>query len=262
MDVQYICELYFDKHKSNWQELLKVSLQSLGFIPKIMSIYVTMDKMFEEIPYDEDFLFSVLSEGDEPGITIKQHIYNEGEENLWFRLGDTEGKFVSLKWSNTNLNFLLAENIVPFLKMNGFTAGYAYDNKDISEQSREAKEKGELDYTIYPGQYKYVCGMQFMAAPLMWFGKPFFEIISKDKLLSFDKAHIKEQLMPDLIEVKLFDIYQSSEKAENRINQKSFWSFFDLGRIISKFEEDNNIDAAQSLKDFLTKNQKVINKKN
>jgi hypothetical protein len=254
MSVQYICELYFDKHKSNWQELLRFSLQNLGFIPNVMSIYVTMDKMFEETPYDEDFLFSVLSEEDEPGISIRHHIYDENSENPWFRFG-TEGKFVSLKWSNTNLDFLLSENIKQFLKMDGFTAGYAFDNKDIREQSREAKEKGEFDYTIYPGQYKYVCGMQFMAAPLMWFGKNFFEIISKDKLLKFNKAHINEKLVPDLVEVKLFDIYESPEKTENRINQKNFWSFFNLGKIISKFEEDNSIDAVQSLKDFLAKNQ-------
>jgi hypothetical protein len=255
MSVQYICELYFDKHKSDWQELMKLSLHSLGFIPNVMSIYVTMDKMFEEIPYDENFLFSVLSKEDEPGITIRHHIYDEDSENPWFRLGDTEGKFVSLKWSNTNLDFLLSENIEQFFKMDGFTVGYAFDNKDIREQSREATEKGGGDYTIYPGQYKYVCGMQFMAAPLMWFGKPFFEIISKDKLLKFNKAHIKGQMMHDLIEVELFNIYDSPEKTENRINQKSFWSFFDLGKIISKFEEDNAIDAVKSLKDFLAKNQ-------
>lgn len=255
MNTQYTCELYFDKEKINWQELIKVSIQSLGFIPNIMSIYVTMDKMYENIAYDQAFLFSFFSGKEEPGITIRHHIYDEDQVNPWFKFGATEGRFVSLKWSNINLDFLLSENILRFLNTDGFTAGYAFDNDDVWEQSKAAKEKGEWDYNIYPGQFKYVCGMQFMAAPLMWFGKYFFDIISKEKLLKFNKAYKKEKSTTDLIEVSLFDLYDSPEKYPNRIHQKNFWSFFELDIIISKFEKDNSIDAVQSLKDFLTKNK-------
>lgn len=256
MSGQYICELYFDRDESNWQALLRAALKDLGFIPNIMSIYMSLDEMYEEVPYNEEFLLSIsFGKNVVPGISIRNHIYDEEGDNPWFRFGDTEGKFTSLKWSNTNLEFLLSEKIEYFLKMDGFTAGYAFDNKDVSEQSRKAKEKKESNYTLYPGQDKYVCGMQFMAAPLMWFGKPFFEIINKDKLLEFNKARINEKLLPDIVEVELFNIYESPEKMENRISQKNFWSFFDLGKVISKFEEDNSIDAVQSLKDFLAKNQ-------
>jgi hypothetical protein len=250
MNTQYICELYFDKETSDQQELMKLALQSLGFIPTIMSIYVSMDEMYEEVSYSEDLLFSVLSKEDDSGITITQHIYDENTTNPWFRFGKEEGKFVSLKWSNENMDFLLAEKITHFLKINGFAAGYVFDNKDAWEQSREAKENSELSSVNYPGQFKYVCGMQFMAAPLMWFGEPFFEIISKDELLKFSKA---QKLNTDLVEVKLFNIYESPEKSENRIAQKNFWTFFELDKVVTKFEEENSIDAVQALNDFLAK---------
>lgn len=255
MSSQYICELYFDRDESNWKALLRAALKVLGFSPNIMSVYATFDEMYEDVSYNEDFLLSIAFEKNIPGITIRNHLYDEDAENPWFKFGHLEGKFASLKWSNTNLDFLLSEKIEQFLKMDGFTAGYAFDNKDIWEQSRKAKEKGKLlDYNVYPGQYKYVCGMQFMAAPSMWFGKPFFEIISKNKLLEFNKAHTSEKLI-GIVEVNLFNIYESPENANNRINQKNFWSFFDLDKVISKFEEGNSIDAVQSLKDFLAKNR-------
>lgn len=254
MNTQYICELYFDRSESNWQELLREALKVLGFIPNIMSVYISSEEMYEEVPFDEAFLLSTsFGEDDIPGITIRNHIYDEDGENLWFRLGDSEGKFVSLKWSNSDLDFLLLANSVRILKMDGFTAGYVFDNKDIWEESRKAKENDELNFTVYPGQYKYVCGMQFMAAPLMWFGKPFFNIIGKNKLLKFEGASLKESL--DIVEINLFDIYDSPSKIENREKQKKFWSFFDLEKVAFKFEEDNAIDAVQSLKDFLAKNQ-------
>lgn len=90
--------------------------------------------------------------------------------------------------------------------------------------------------------------------------EPFFETISKGKLIKFNKSHINEGVDADLVEVKLFDIYESPEKIENRIKQKSFWSFSDLNKIISKFWEDNSMDAVQPLKDFLAKNQSRKNK--
>jgi len=207
--------------------------------------------MFEEVPYDEDMLFSTLSE--EPGITILHHTYDEDLDNPWYRIGDMEGKFISLKWSNTNLDFLLFKNIEMFLNMDEFVAGYAFENNDVWDQTKKAKEKNESDPTLYPGQSLYVCGMEFMAAPLMWFGKVFFSIIPKNKLLEFEDAHINEKVTPDTVEIRLFDIYQSPAKLDNRDNQKRFWSFFNLRQIALKFEEDNAIDAAQSLKKFLAK---------
>lgn len=249
MNIQYVCELYFDKKKSNQQELMKLALQNLGFKPNIMSIYITMDEMYEEVSYNEDLLFSILFKEDDSGITIIQHLYDENTTNPWFRLSKIEGDFFSLKWSNKNLDFLLTEIITSFLKMDGFAAGYVFDNKDVWEQNKEAKENQNLSKD-YPGQFKYVCGMQFMAAPLMWFGKSFFEIISKDELLKFSKA---QKLNTDLVEVKLFNIYESPKKIENRQTQKSFWTFFELDKVVNKFEEENSIDAVQALNDFLSK---------
>lgn len=255
MNIQYVCELYFEKGKSNQKELMELVLHShsLGFTPNVMSIYVTLDEMYEEVSYAEDFLFSLLSREKDSGVTISQQDYDENIVNSWFKLSRIEGNFFSLRWSNENLNFLIQKNIADFLKMDGFAAGYIFDNKDVWEQSRIAKENKSSRSIDYPGQFKYVCGMQFMAAPLMWFGKPFFEIISKDMFLEFNDANIDEQLSPNIVEVKLFDVYDPPTKGANRDKQKQFWTFFDLDKVVLKYEKDNAIDAAQALADFLKK---------
>ena len=252
MNIQYICELYFDKMKSDRQELMKLALQGLGFTPNIMSIHVTMNEMYEEVSYDEDLLLSILLKNTDSRIKIAQHLYDENTVNSWFRLSEMEGNFFSLRWSNENLDFLLAENIPQFLKTDGFAAGYVFNNQDAWQQSREAKDNSNLRSTDFPGQFKYVCGMQFMAAPLMWFGNGFFEIVSKNKLIKFSQAR---EINSDIVEVRLFDIYESPQKAENRISQRDFWSFFDLDKVVSDYEKNNSVDAVQALKDFLKKNK-------
>jgi hypothetical protein len=250
MSNQYVCELYFDREKGNRVDLTKLALQSLGFMPNIMSIYVNMDEMYEEVPYNEDLLFTILSKEVDSEIKIAERPYDENRLRPWFRLGEIEGNFFPLKWSNENLDFLIPEKIKQFLKVDGFAACYIFDNKDAWEQSTQAKDNGNRDSLDYPGQFKYVSGMQFMAAPLMWFGSRFFGIIGKAKLLEFAEA---QELKTDLVEVNLFNIYDSPQKNENRAKQRSFWSFFDLDKIVARFEEDNNLDAAQSLRDFLAR---------
>lgn len=254
MDNQYVCELYFEKNKCSQDELLTFVLRnfSFGFTPNLMSIYVDVDEMYEEVAYDEKFLLSAISKEKNLGIKVIKHIYDENVSNPWFKLTKIEGEFFSLKWNNKNLDFLLHENIEKFFKKRGFTAAYVYDNKDAWEQTRIAKEKNNSNSINYPGQFKYVCGMQFMAAPLMWFGEPFFDIVSKDRLLKFENSYLDEKL-PNIIKVILFDLYDSPERNDNRQNQKQFWTFLDLEKVASKYEEENSLDAVQALNFFLRK---------
>lgn len=254
MNIQYCCELYFENEKSSREKLLRLGLQNLGFSPKIMSIYVNAGEIYEEVSYDEDLLFSIISRENDCGIKITQDLYNENTISLWFRLSEIEGRFFSIKWSNINMDFLFFGKVGKFLEMDGFTAGYIFENKDAWEQTRDGqvKEYGSLNFNNYPGQFKYVCGMQFMAAPLMWFGSPFFKIISKRELLSFKQA---KELNTGVVQLNLFDIYDSPKIDENRRAQREFWCFFELDKVISKYDKENHIDAVQSLNNFLSKNK-------
>lgn len=246
--MQCNCELYFNSAKSNVEELIKISLNTLGFTPTAMTIYINWDELYEDVVYDEIFLYSLLSQNP-ISIEIRNQVHDELDENLWFRIKN-EDKFISLIWSNNNFDFLLTEKSFQLIKMKGFIAGYIYNNEDASNQTSEAKTSLTFDANKYPGQIKYVCGMQFMAAPLMWFGEPFFEIISKDELQKFKKAR---KLNADLIEIKLFDIYDLPQKTENRNSQKEFWISFELDKVVDKYQKENDVDAVQALNDFLVR---------
>lgn len=251
MSTNYICELYYGNEKLNWQELMRISLDNLGFVPGIMTIYQA-DRMLEEVDFNESLLLSLESQKDIPEVTLRAHSYDETQDNPWFRIGSSDGKFVSLKWSNTNLDFLLKAYILGFLKLKGFTAGYAFENNDVWEQNAKASEQGRSNFTLFPGQFIYTCGMQFMAAPLMWFGTAFFELVSKQELLKFPGAYVND-VSNDIVCIRLFDLYDDPCKDKNRDRQKQFWSFFELEKIISQYEEKNSVDASESLRSFLAK---------
>ena len=254
MNSNYLCTLYFDKSSVQLKDLLKTSQKMLGFSPELMTIYISTDKMFENISYDENFLLRILSENP-LSIKLMNQSYNIESDNLWFRI-KTEGDFISASWSNKNLNFLLTNDIYQFFRLPGFVAGYAYNNDDVFYQTNDAKTALKDNY---PGRSKFTCGMQFMAAPIMWFGDSFFKNISKSKLLEFKKT---SEIIPGILEIKLFDLYESPQNDENRSIQKYYWSFFDLESVIANFEKIYNSDPHQALRDFLSNKTSSKKKRN
>jgi hypothetical protein len=252
MSTQYVCELYYETAKIDWRQLMKMSVANLGFLPNVMTMYLE-DSMLEEIAYNENILFSLPLSSDIPEIIVRHRLYNELSDNPWFKFGPSEGNFVSLRWSNNNLNFLISESISKFLTLEGFTAGYAFNYNDAWEQNAKASERDIVDFALFPGQFKYTCGMQFMAAPLMWFGKPFFQIVNKETLLNFTGADDDSSESRDVVCIELFDLYDNPAYDQNRERQRHFSSFVGLDDAVTHFEEKNFVDAAEALKFFLSK---------
>ena len=108
-----------------------------------------------------------------------------------------------------------------------------------------------LDTSEHWGRVEKTCGLQFMAAPLIWFGRSFDLIISFEKLTSFKFSTIVSINGNDVIQIRLFDIYDLPSIEKNRDKQKEFWKFFDLKNVIQKFQKNNEISAVESLEAFI-----------
>jgi hypothetical protein len=75
---------------------------------------------------------------------------------------------------------------------------------------------------------------EVIAAPIIYFGDPFFKYISTEKILAFPFAD-KLELNYDtnLIKINLcgLETYQS----QNRKKQELFWSYFEINKLINEF---------------------------
>lgn len=261
MKPQYICKLFYDKNIADRFALLEMSLNSLGFIPTTMSIYVDWYEMYENVEYNKESILSTVKGKEYLGIKIDSEA-NAYSDRIWFRFEKIEGNFFSLIWSNRNFDFLLSNSISEFLQTKGFTAGYLFDNGDVYDQT-DLAQKNNNPSVVLPGRSIYHWGFQFMAAPLMWFGEPFFKLIAENKLLSFSGAttvfpHNKNSRISH---IKLFDPYESPATTPNRTKQMEFWKYFDLERIAFDYDKNNFIDPIQALNESLAFGRKNRRKK-
>jgi hypothetical protein len=154
-----------------------------------------------------------------------------------------------------------------FLSNPNFICGNCCDNGDRCEQSKKENEYfintdpknpyeiekivEKYDLSKHWGRSENTCGLEFMAAPLMWFGENFYRIIPKQKLLEFRFASLISIEEVELVHVKLFDIYDSPAKELNRAIQKEFWSFFNLEEVVAKYKKENEI--VDSLEDIIAR---------
>ena len=69
----------------------------------------------------------------------------------------------------------------------------------------------------------------------MWFGKPFFELVSKERLLSFPFALEIKELENERVYIQLFEKVEESSKPENREKQRLFREWCDFDGLIKKY---------------------------
>lgn len=151
--------------------------------------------------------------------------------------------------------FLTDESILKSIQNDKFVSAYLYDVDYVEVQSTESinnlKHKdipehlystlkdtpysvdmwGGLKYDIRynPGRKDLISYTWLMAAWKMWFGKPFFDLVPKQKLLEFiEEYKIKEQ-SDGIIFVQLYENLEESWTFENmRLQQKwRDWIGFD-----------------------------------
>ena len=256
-------------------ELLSAAIQILGFEPKYISIFFDeFSPSFEDLEYDENYLFTVIKKV--PGsITLKNKMYDETDPQSSFGFSlniNRDENFNlqswSLNWLNNDLDFLILSDYFKFfLSFGELVYAYCYDSDDCFEQSnariinpefdqpwktgeevREFILNNAIDISQHWGKIVVARGLTFIAAPLMWFGKKFEKIIAKEKLLKFACSSIENYSSNELVQIKLFELYDSPSKVENRSKQKEFWTFFDLQQTIKQYEKNNPINAVAWLK--------------
>lgn len=272
---KYACtNLYKCEELEDVSDLLSLAIKVLGFEPKYMDVFFNeFSEPLNDISFDGEYLYLLLKK--QPNtIIIKNKLYDEDNPNSCYsfslKIGTNENfslQTCSLSWLNTNLDFLLNGNeFKSFIELKNLVYCYCYDQYDCHNQSDTSRinpdidkplSSGEMtrDYILHDidisehwGRVVSVRGISFMAAPLMWFGTEFYKIIPKEKLLSFKDASLIKQVPFDVTYVALFDLYDEPSKQENRIKQKEFWKSLDLQNVITKYENDNPIDAVAWLK--------------
>ncbi|MGV3529501.1 MAG: hypothetical protein ACO1OO_11445 [Flavisolibacter sp.] len=103
----------------------------------------------------------------------------------------------------TGLNF--QDEILNSVKNTPYEIG-VFDNK-------------EYDIRFNPGRSQLIQYTFLMAAWKMWFGKEFFKIVSKEKILSFPHAIKIAEVQPDLVYVQLFDRVDQSHTPDSMLRQ-------------------------------------------
>lgn len=264
---KFSCTICFSLNQN--LSVLKESLNVFGFTPNVM--YVDSEELSADVTYSEDMLISLLNK-DFSKIHILNKEYDESEDYYWFRITNHKDyNILQLEWQNINIDFLLnSHSLTMFLSNPNFICGNCCDNGDRFEQSKEEHEYfintdpknpyeiekivEKYDLSTHWGRSVKTCGLEFMAAPLMWFGEHFYRIIPKQKLLEFSFSSLMNIDDVELVNVKLFDIYDSPSKEHNRKKQKEFWEFFNLENVIAKYKKENEI--VDSLEDIIARARK------
>lgn len=91
----------------------------------------------------------------------------------------------------------------------------------------------EYDIRYNPGRFELISFTWLMPAWKMWFGLPFFEVVPKEKILSFPNAFKIQELPNGLVYVQLFEKLEESATPENMRLQLQWreWLDFDALRV-------------------------------
>lgn len=266
---RYSCDILYKYKEKDSIDSLNNALGVLGFEPNFMSVYYDeFKKSLNDVPYDKEQMLKIFN-NKPASIIIKHQLYNEDirDKNDWFQIKlNLDSPFgldtFNLAWSNTNMDFLFARNRLSFFIENPLLIySYCYDQYDCFQQTNEMIDVFVQDYpgqsyTItknfmdddvidtsqHWGKYISTKGMKFMSAPLMWYGCDFFDIISKEELLSFSAASTVKNSNFEIVNIKLFDLYDNPSYPANRLKQKEFWTYFNLKERAEKYERDRPFD--------------------
>jgi len=99
-------------------------------------------------------------------------------------------------------------------------------------------EFGEKQYDIKnnPGKMDLIGYCWLMASYKMWFGKAFFEIIPKNRILSFTDAYEIKELEDGKVYVQLFEKIEESASALNMEKQKKWRNWLDFEKLIRTYK--------------------------
>jgi hypothetical protein len=79
-----------------------------------------------------------------------------------------------------------------------------------------------------PGRHRQICNMFLRSCFRMWFGENCFELVSKEKLESFQGARVNKLVLKNIRFVELYENPHESYTTHNRSIQKKFNEWIDI----------------------------------
>ncbi len=146
------------------------------------------------------------------------------------------------------------EEIENIIARKGFSCAYLYDHKYEKQQSeifenhysvnriplslskglpytRDEFGKKVFDTSGNPGRSEMISSTELLACWKMWFGREFYHLVPKERLLSFKGAFIIKELANDIVFVQLFEnVEDSATKKAQQIQWawRKWLNFHDL----------------------------------
>ncbi len=115
--------------------------------------------------------------------------------------------------------------------------GRNLDLSSIINTPYKISEHGDREYdTSYnPGRKDLIGYTWIMAAWKMWFGEPFFELVPKERILSFPDAIEIKELPYGQVYVQLFEKIEESASKENMDKQRKWREWLNFDELIKKY---------------------------
>ena len=238
--------LCFKPNRFNGSDLLKLlEIENfLGFSPPRFSSGSLNNNNYR-ISYDSKNLDRLKNVKNRLKITVE----TDSDFGAQFHLFDAGKSFGGqiLYWivpfeifQNLNYEFLLEDP--------SFVCGYCFDhdyvnsesttdigtNKMYSEDIKNLKmikdEFGRdvIDISNNPGRAVLLPNIWLQTAWRMYFGKVFYEFVTKERLLEFSKANNIQELTNDVLFIELFEHVFESNSPKNKSIQKKFREWVDM----------------------------------
>jgi len=156
------------------------------------------------------------------------------------------------------LDYEIVQMIRP---IKGFTAGYLYNQEYAYIQSTESEtlleekhfpkeildsikntpfhlsvfDKKDYDTKFNPGRMILIGNTWLMASWKMWFGKPFFKLVPKDRLLSFPHAIEVKELDNEIIYVQLYEKINEPTTPDSVFRQWKWQEWLNFDDLIERY---------------------------
>lgn len=243
----------FTENEVGGEFLMEMFTQFVKFTPKYFH------KKYSTKEWDERKHLKIISKS-KPGENIAVYDLNYN----YFGIGSTGSKipFTSFNIDQDVERFLPSNNDVePITLQQGFISAYLYDQHYVELQSTECinnlDDKGfgqhlydtlkdtpykiglhnhkNYDIRYNPGRMDLISYTWLLASWKMWFGKPFFELVPKEKMLGFKGAYDIKELINGNIYVQLFEKIDESHTYENMRLQQKWRDEMGYHDLISKY---------------------------
>lgn len=161
---------------------------------------------------------------------------------------------VTLSFFTDNINNTFIDGFIKilqeerdFIYLYAYNFDYAFDESNISLEKFDDGHDKLLNY----GRNLKIKGYSFIAAPIMYFGELYSEVITFPLLFSLKDIFSVKFINEKVVCLKLYDLYDDPTIESNRQRQKEYWDFLETNSIINNFTKKTTFNFF----DFL-KNQK------